>query len=105
MTGLASYLATLVIGGLFALWLRNFIDRPKLEVVGGGAGQSHYFTFRLAPAFIGIKLGHTRIFGKNVHGQVRWGRRYRPTNRPTMPSVPLRCRSGAARAGRTLLGA
>lgn len=78
--------ASLVVGTIFgtiaSTWFSFFIQRPILQVVGGGSGsggsltprtRSNHITIQNSPGIFGIRLGETTIFGRQIIPPIQWG--------------------------------
>lgn len=73
-----SLLIGAALGMFLGTWHSYFVKRPRLILTGnggsGGAGvRTASLSFTNAPRFIGIQMPPSMVFGKQVHGILRWG--------------------------------
>lgn len=73
-----SLLLGAALGMFLGTWYSYFVKRPRLILIGnggsGGAGlRTTSLNFINAPRFIGIQMPPSMLFGKQVHGVLRWG--------------------------------
>src|SRR5688572_22721780 len=80
MEDVISTAVTLILGAALGLIANHFVERPKLRVGGSGSGGGigpgfHQNNARIwnGPALIGIRVGHTALFGKTVLPPIEWG--------------------------------
>jgi hypothetical protein len=74
----AAWLTGFLPGLLIGAWYTIYLRRPKLRIVGGGGGgdqrfRASHINITNEPGRLGMKLGPTILFGRELHGWREFG--------------------------------